>query len=241
MHQAQGTPVTVSGSQARPFPWGEKKKKRTHRPMSVRTQPGPRFRTCCATTTADKNVVKRPRDLILGAEHGRNQQGATSFLGPYSRAARGGKQQQQQHQQHQHQHQQAKQQSASSPHSSRGSCLIFLGPQRQILQHRHRGHVAGPLPICPAYWPPVAQVPLRQAPPRSLAHHHHHTAHKPRRLSATLQRIAMGLDAWAPPGLECYGMTYLATFVVPHLCCFCFLASGLGTWSAALHLCCTQQ
>lgn len=40
--------------------------------MSVRTQPGPRFRTCCATTTADKNVVEGPKDLILGAEHDRN-------------------------------------------------------------------------------------------------------------------------------------------------------------------------
>lgn len=66
---------------------GETEKK-NHRSMFLRMQPGPRFRTCCATT-ADKNVVKRPRDLILGAEHDRNQQGARSFLGLYSRAARG--------------------------------------------------------------------------------------------------------------------------------------------------------
>lgn len=33
-----------------------------------------------------------------------------------------------------------------------GLVLIFLGPQPQILRHRHHGHVAGPLSICPAYW-----------------------------------------------------------------------------------------
>lgn len=41
-------------------------RKKTHRSMSLRTQPGLRFRTCCATTTADENVVKRPRVVNFG-------------------------------------------------------------------------------------------------------------------------------------------------------------------------------
>lgn len=74
-------------------------------------------------------------------------------------AMQGGKQQ------HQHQHQQAKQQSASSPHSSRGSCLIFLGPQHQILQHRHRGHVvAGPLPCMPGLLVAVPRAAAASTP-----------------------------------------------------------------------------
>lgn len=135
VHQAQGMSLAVSGSQDTTVPLGEKK---SQRPTFLSTQPGPRFRTCCATTTADKNVVKRPRDLILGAEHARTSK-ARDLSWDCTAALQGGRQQ------NQHQHQRA-----SSPHSSRGSCLIFLGPQHQILLHRH-GHVAGPLPVCPAY------------------------------------------------------------------------------------------
>lgn len=210
-----------------------KGKKKTHRPMSFRTQPGLRFRTCCATTAADKNVVKRLPDLILGAEHDRNQQGARFFLRTVQPLCKGENSNNISISINQHQHQQAKQQSASSPQSSRGPCLIFLGPQHQILQHRHRGHVAGPLFVCPAYWSPWPRCRCGKQPRWPSVAHHHHTTQRPRRLSATLQRIAMGSRRPGSPGARVrrYDLRRL------HSCVFCCLRSGLGNvvFCTALH------
>lgn len=217
--------ATVSGSQARPFPRVRKERKKpTGQCLSGRSR-GPGSGHVVQPPRQTKTWSNVPKDLNLGAEHDRNQQGARSFLEMYSRAARG----ENSKHQHQHQHQQAKHQSASSPHSSRGPCLIFLGPQRRILQHRHRGHVAGPLSVCPAYWPPCPGAAAASTPRRSSPAHHLHTAQRPRRLSATLQRIAMGLDAQAPLGLECDSMTCLSVSYLPRLHACVFLRSGLGT------------
>lgn len=158
-----------------------------------------------------------PRDLILGAEHDRNQQGARAFLGPYSRAARGGKQQHQ----HQHQHQQAKQQSASSPHSSRGPCFDIFRPPT-------------PDPTAQAPWPcgwtPVYMPGLRSRcrcgkhTPSLCASPPPHGTETPKAIGNAAKDRDGSRGAWAPLRLECDSITNQPASSP------CVFASRLGTW-----------
>lgn len=198
MNQAQGILVTVSGSQKRPFPCGKEK---------------------IAQVNVSQDAAGAQVPDMLCNHHGRQKRGQASqrfnfgggtwpkparleiFLRTVQPLCKGADSK------NQHQHQRAKQQSASSTHSSRGPCLIFLGPQHQILLHRHRGHVGGPLSKCPAYWSPEPRCRCGKHTSR-LRTSPHGTA-TPKAVGDAAKDLDGASTPWIPLRLGCDSMTYL--------------------------------